>query len=92
MPCDETLGRRYVRSMRPLQKLRDEEWWAETMAQLRPKLQPSKHQPRRAGQGTAAKVKFVLLRRSAPPASCPCAARNSSVMRAGSCSFGPKLS
>ena len=71
MPCNATLVRRYVKSMRPLQRLRDEEWWAETMAQLRPKLQLSKPQPRRAGQGTSAKVTLALPSHSIPPASCP---------------------
>ena len=84
MPGDETLVRRYVKSMRPLQKLRDEQWWAETMAQLRPKLQPSKPQPRRAGLGTSAKVTLALPSHVVPPASCPCAARDALPMLAGS--------
>ena len=38
---------RYVKSMRPLQKLRDEEWWGVTMAGLRPTLQQSTQPQRR---------------------------------------------
>ena len=87
MHGDEALACRYVKSLRPLQKLRDEEWWAETMAQLRPKLQPSRPQPRRAGQGTSAKVNSTLSSHIVCPASCPCAARDGLPMLAGSCNF-----
>ena len=47
---------RYVKSMRPLQRLRDEEWWGQTMAELRPKLQQSKQLQRRLGHPSSAKA------------------------------------
>ncbi len=47
---------RYVKSMRPLQKLRDEEWWGETMAGLRPTLQQSTQPQRRLAHTTSLKA------------------------------------
>ena len=42
--------------MRPLQKLRDEEWWGETMAGLRPTLQQSTQPQRRLPSGASFKA------------------------------------
>lgn len=35
--------RRYVRSFRAVERLRDEEWWQETMRPLRPQLASAAH-------------------------------------------------
>jgi hypothetical protein len=52
---------RYVKSMRPLQKLRDEEWWAETMTGLRPSLQQTTQQQRRLPSGQLSKASKASL-------------------------------
>lgn len=53
---------RYVKSMRLLQRLRDEEWWAQTMADLRPKLQQSKQPQRRLGHPSSSKASTLLAK------------------------------
>lgn len=47
--------------MRALQKLRDEEWWAETMTGLRPSLQQSRQQQRRLPNGQLSKASEASL-------------------------------
>ena len=60
--CNVNTGlHRYVKSMRALQKLRDEEWWAETMTGLRPSLQQSRQQQRRLPNGQFSKASEALL-------------------------------
>ena len=54
-------ARRYVKSMRPLQKLRDEEWWGETMAGLRPTLQQSTQPQRRLAHTNSLKASTPQL-------------------------------
>ena len=71
LPCDQKAVsvycnindglHRYVKSMRALQKLRDEEWWAETMTGLRPSLQQGRQQQRRLPTGQLSKASEALL-------------------------------